>query len=341
MNKAAAISAAVLLTAIVTAVLGKAIIPWLRKLRFGQEVSEFAPEAHKKKQGTPTMGGIMFIIAAVAVLAMTVITDKLMGGDITGDGSLIPGSLKTRFWAGLVMSLGFAAIGFMDDYMKVVKHNNAGLSIIQKSVCQLVVMAGYLASLWSARATFVFVPFVGNVETGLFFWPLGFIVLYCTINSVNFTDGVDGLVSSVTATYAAAGIAIAVLRGYYGMALLPAVLLGACCGFLVWNRHPAKVFMGDCGSMFLGGLVVATAYAVDMPWIIAVAGIIYVIEFASDIIQLSVLKATHGKKRVFKMAPIHHHFEKSGWSERKVVAVFTAVNAVGAVAAALLVGFGR
>ena len=125
------------------------------------------------------------------------------------------------------------------------------------------------------------------------------------------------------------------------MALLPAALLGAVCGFLVWNRHPAKVFMGDSGSMFLGGLVVAAAYAADMPWLIALAGIIYVIEFASDIIQLSVLKATHGKRRVFKMAPIHHHFEKSGWSENKIVAVFTAVNAAGAVAAAMLVYFGR
>ncbi|MCR5783423.1 MAG: phospho-N-acetylmuramoyl-pentapeptide-transferase [Clostridia bacterium] len=341
MNKAAAISAAALLTFVLTAVSGKVIIPWLRKLKFGQEVSAFAPEAHQKKQGTPTMGGIMFIIASVAALALVVITDKIMGGDVLGEGSIIPGSLKTKFWAGLLMALGFAAIGFVDDYIKVVKHNNAGLSIIQKSVCQFVVMGGYLASLYSARATFIYVPFVGNVETGLFFWPLGFVVLYCTINSVNFTDGVDGLVSSVTATYAAAGIAVAVLRGYFGMALLPAALLGAVCGFLVWNRHPAKVFMGDSGSMFLGGLVVAAAYAADMPWLIALAGIIYVIEFASDIIQLSVLKATHGRKRVFKMAPIHHHFEKSGWSENKIVAVFTAVNAAGAVAAAMLVYFGR
>ena len=340
MNNIAVICVAAIMTAVLTAVLGFAVVPWLRKLKFGQAVSEFAPEAHKLKQGTPTMGGLMFIAASIVSIAVVLITDKLMGGDIIGEGSMVPGALKVKFWAGLVMALGFAVIGFADDYLKVVKHNNAGLSIMQKSAAELLVMAGYLASLNSVGATYVFVPFVGNVNIGLFFWPLGFIMLYCTINAVNFTDGEDGLLSSVTIPFAAGCIAIAVIKGVFGIAILPSVLLGAACGFLVWNRHPAKVFMGDCGSLFIGGLTAAVCYALDMPWLVLIAGFVYVMEFASDIIQLSVLKATHGQKHVFKMAPIHHHFEKSGWSENKICVVFSAINTVGAIISVLLVKFG-
>ena len=339
MNNIAAICIAALTTAVLTGILGIVIVPWLHRLKFGQAVSEYATDAHKKKQGTPTMGGVMFIIAAAVAVAVVIITDKLMGGDVTGEGSMVPGAVKVKFWAGLLMALGFAVIGFVDDYIKVVKHNNAGLSILQKSIAELVVATGYLASLHSVGATYVFVPFAGNVNTGLFFWPLGFVMLYCTINAVNFTDGEDGLLSSVSIPFSAGCIAIAVIKGVFGIALLPAVLLGAACGFLVWNRHPAKVFMGDCGSLFIGGMTAAVCYALDMPWLVVLAGFVYVAEFASDIIQLSVIKATHGQKRVFKMAPIHHHFEKSGWSENKICAVFSAVNAVGAVIAVLLVAF--
>ena len=156
---------------------------------------------------------------------------------------------------------------------------------------------------------------------------------------MNFTDGIDGLCASVTATFAAAGVAVAVFRGLFGAGLLCSALFGSLIGYLIWNRYPAKVMMGDTGSMFLGGLVIAVSYCLDMPWLILLMGIIYVIEFASDVIQIVYFKATHGK-RIFKMAPIHHHFEKCGWKETKIVGTFTAINIIGSLTAVLLVYFG-
>ena len=164
-------------------------------------------------------------------------------------------------------------------------------------------------------------------------------MIYAAINAVNFTDGIDGLCSSVTLSAAAALLVIAAMRGLFGVSMVAAALLGGCAGFLVWNHYPAKVFMGDTGSMFLGGMVVALAYAVGCPLILLPVGIIYVIEGASDVLQIGYFKLTHGK-RIFKMAPIHHHFEMSGWSEKKIVAVFTLVNLVGCAVGILLMAFG-
>ena len=333
--------------------LGYVVIPFLHKLKFGQTILDIGPKWHKNKQGTPTMGGILFIIGTVIAFIVTVIIDSVMGGDIigsvvsTGNSTGLAEAVaeqananRVKLWAGLIMALGFAFIGFLDDYIKVVKKRNLGLTIKQKSVLQIVLMVGYLLTLYINNPLgTMFIPFVGNVDTKIFFWVIGFAVIYCTTNAVNFTDGVDGLCGSVTLTAAISFIAVAVIRNCLGVSLLASALAGALVGYLIWNWHPAKVMMGDLGSMFLGGLVVAFAYAVDCPFIILLIGIIYVVEFGSDIIQIGYFKLTHGK-RIFKMAPIHHHFEMCGWKEVKIVKIFSAVNLVGGIASVLLMYFG-
>ena len=333
--------------------LGYVVIPFLHKLKFGQTILDIGPKWHKNKQGTPTMGGILFIAGTVVAFVAVVVIDKLLGGDIIGSlvgsqsGADVVGvvsaqvaSNKIKVWGGLLMALGFAFIGFLDDYIKVVKKRNLGLTIKQKTALQVVLMVGYLLTLFINDPTgATFIPFFGMVETKYFFWVLGFAVIYATTNAVNFTDGIDGLCGSVTLTAALSFIAIAALRNCLGISLLASALAGGLVGYLIWNWHPAKVMMGDLGSMFLGGLVVAFAYAVDCPVIILLTGIIYVAEFGSDVLQIGYFKLTHGK-RIFKMAPIHHHFEMCGWKEVKIVKIFTAVNLIGGIIAVLLVHFG-
>lgn len=333
--------------------LGYVVIPFLHKLKFGQTILDIGPKWHKNKQGTPTMGGILFIIGTVIAFVIAVIIDKIMGGDIigsvisSGSASGLAETIKEqadsnriKVWAGLIMALGFAFIGFLDDYIKVVKKRNLGLTIMQKSVLQIVLMVGYLLTLYINNPLgTMFIPFLGTIDTKIFFWVIGFAVIYATTNAVNFTDGVDGLCGSVTLTAAISFIAVAALRNCLGVSLLASALAGALVGYLIWNWHPAKVMMGDLGSMFLGGLVVAMAYAVDCPIIILLIGILYVIEFASDVLQIGYFKLTHGK-RIFKMAPIHHHFEMCGWKEVKIVKVFSFINLLGGIASVLLFYFG-
>lgn len=320
--------------------LGYVVIPFLHKLKFGQTILEIGPKWHKNKQGTPTMGGILFIIGTVVAFVAVVVIDKILGGKIIETDDIVANSMRLKVWGGLIMALGFAFIGFLDDYIKVVKKRNMGLTIMQKTVLQVVLMVGYLATLYINDPTgSMFIPFVGMVETKIFFWVLGVAVIYCTTNAVNFTDGVDGLCGSVTVTAAFSFIAIAALRNCFGISLLASALAGGLIGYLIWNWHPAKVMMGDLGSMFLGGMIVAFSYAVDCPLIILLTGIIYVAEFGSDVIQIGYFKLTHGK-RIFKMAPIHHHFEMCGWKEVKIVKIFTAVNLCGGIIAVLLMYFG-
>ena len=326
----------------VTALLGFAVIPWLHKLKFGQTILDIGPAWHKNKQGTPTMGGILFIAGTLAAVVVALVTDKLTGGDILAGDFAVPLEMRAKVIAGILMALGFGVIGFADDYIKVVKKRNLGLTIPQKTIAQALVMGAYLASLYLSmnRQPYMFIPLVGNVEIGFFFWIFGACVIYAAINAVNFTDGIDGLCGSVTLTAAVALLVIAAMRNLFGVSLVAAALAGGCAGFLVWNHHPAKVFMGDTGSMFLGGMVVALAYAVGCPIILLPVGIIYVIEGMSDVIQIGYFKLTHGK-RIFKMAPIHHHFEMSGWSEKKIVTVFTLVNLVGCAAGILLMYYSK
>ncbi len=330
---------ALVLSFFIAFLLGFVLIPWLRKLKFGQTILDIGPAWHKSKQGTPVMGGIMFIVSSIVTFGVVMLTDKLLGGNLLTGESLVPDSIKIKIFAGIIMALGFGIIGFADDYIKVVKKRNLGLTITQKSIAQIALMLAYLGALYMSGNTFMQIPFVGNVDLKWFFWFFGMAVIYLTVNAVNFTDGVDGLCASVTATAAIAFIVIAVLKGLFGVSILAASLAGACAGYLIWNWHPSKVMMGDTGSMFLGGMVVALAYAIDAPLIILFLGIIYVIEMLSDVLQIGYFKATGGK-RIFKMAPIHHHFEMCGWKEVKIVIVFSLINIIGSAIGVALFYFG-
>jgi phospho-N-acetylmuramoyl-pentapeptide-transferase len=341
MNIIIACAVAAVVAFAVSFALGYVVIPFLHKLKFGQTILEIGPKWHKNKQGTPTMGGILFIVGTLVAFGVVVLIDKFLGGDIIGTNEIVEKSMNIKVWGGLVMALGFAFIGFLDDYIKVVKKRNMGLTILQKTVLQIVLMVGYLLTLFINDPTgSMFIPFVGMIETRIFFWVIGVAVIYCTTNAVNFTDGIDGLCGSVTVTAAVSFIVVGALRNCLGVSLLAAALAGGLVGYLIWNWHPAKVMMGDLGSMFLGGMIVALSYAIDCPFIILLIGIIYVAEFASDIIQIGYFKLTHGK-RIFKMAPIHHHFEMCGWKEVKIVKIFSLVNLLGGIAAILLVYFGN
>ena len=341
MNIIIACAVAAVVAFAVSFALGYVVIPFLHKLKFGQTILEIGPKWHKNKQGTPTMGGILFIVGTLVAFGVVVLIDKFLGGDIIGTNEIVEKSMNIKVWGGLVMALGFAFIGFLDDYIKVVKKRNMGLTILQKTVLQIVLMVGYLLTLFINDPTgSMFIPFVGMIETRIFFWVIGVAVIYCTTNAVNFTDGIDGLCGSVTVTAAVSFIVVGALRNCLGVSLLAAALSGGLVGYLIWNWHPAKVMMGDLGSMFLGGMIVALSYAIDCPFIILLIGIIYVAEFASDIIQIGYFKLTHGK-RIYKMAPIHHHFEMCGWKEVKIVKIFSLVNLLGGIAAILLVYFGN
>lgn len=331
----------------VTAALGFVIIPWLRKLNFGQTILDIGPSWHKAKQGTPNMGGFMFIIGILAAFVVGAVTFHLSGGNLeSAYSALIPGREKVLLIAGLCLAVGAGIVGFMDDFIKIKLKRNEGLSPKQKSLGQFIITLGYIATLWFSHNTTWYMPFIGqvnfekNIFTALIFWVLSFFIIYGTINSVNLTDGVDGLCSSVTVTVAITFIIIAGFEGYAGMGILSGALLGGVLGFLCWNWNPAKTFMGDTGSLFLGGLVVALAYCMKSPILLLFIGIIYVCETMSDIIQIGYFKITHGK-RIFKMAPIHHHFELCGWKEKKICLVFSIVNMIGCIIGGALLYFGN
>ena len=317
---------------LITSVIGMWLIPFLRRLHFGQTILDIGPAWHKSKQGTPTMGGIMFIAGiTIAILAgwLTLELSEQGVADASAAGSFY-------LWGGLLMALVFGLIGFLDDYISVVKKQNLGLKAGQKSLAQLLVAVVYLAAQQIfAPTTSFWLPFIGDLDIGIFYYPLMLFIIVGTVNAVNLTDGIDGLDASVTMVAAMGFMVIASIAGFSQMNLLAAALAGGCLGFLVWNFHPAKVFMGDTGSLFLGGMVVALAFGLRRPLLLVFIGIVYVVETLSDIIQIGSVKLTG--KRVFKMAPIHHHFEMCGWSEVKIVAVFSAVTAVGCLIAVLLV----
>ncbi len=285
---------------------GPFIIPVLRRIKCGQTVREDGPKSHLVKNGTPTMGGIMILLGVL--LASVIFIPKYPEG--------IPV---------LIMVFGFGIIGFIDDYIKVVLKRSMGLRAWQKMLLQIVVTAVFAFYVYQHNPEFSMrIPFAGgmmwNAGTVLGIVILFFAVLG-TVNGSNFTDGLDGLASSVTAVIAAFFAFIAVLNNH-GSAMVALAFLGALLGFLVFNLHPAKVFMGDTGSLALGGFVVGMAYMLDMPIFIIIVAFIYFVEVLSVILQVNYFKLTGGK-RIFKMAPIHHHFELCGWSETKVVGIFT------------------
>ncbi len=248
--------------------------------------------------------------------------------------------------AGLCLAFGCGVIGFTDDFIKIKLKRNEGLTAKQKSFGQLVMALGYTATLWLSHNTVWYLPFIGNVNfeknfiTGVVFWLVSIFIIVGCVNSVNLTDGIDGLCSSVTFTVAITFIIASVMLKFAGLGIISSALLGGVLGFLCWNWNPAKTFMGDTGSLFLGGLVTALGFAIKCPLLLVLIGLVYVGETMSDIIQIGYFKMTHGK-RIFKMAPIHHHFEMCGWKEKKICVVFSIVNAVGCAIALVLMYFGQ
>lgn len=317
---------------------GYFMIPFLHKLKFGQPIKKIGPTWHEKKRGTPTMGGLMFIISFIPVLAAAMLVS---GGAQDGFGA--PGAesgMNYRLFAGVLMALMYAFCGFIDDYAKVKKQDNNGLSGWQKLVLQTLIAAAYLATLrlLGTANTLLWIPFAGYIELGFFYYPIMVVFIVGTVNAVNIHDGIDGLCSSVTLVASAVFAIIFVKYGMFGGALCAALTAGCCGGFLVHNHNPAKVIMGDLGSHFLGGLIVAMTFYLDRPVLLIPIGIVYYWEMFSVILQVISFKLTG--KRIFKMSPIHHHYELSGWSEDKICCVFSAVGAVGGAAALALAFLG-
>ena len=295
----------------ISAVLAPVIIPVLRKLKMGQTEREDGVKSHLKKAGTPTMGGVI-ILVAIAITSLFYIKDY---------PKIIPI---------LFVTLGFGLIGFLDDYLKVVKKHPDGLLPKQKFGLQIVVtaiFAFYIIKFTDVSLTWL-IPFTGGkfIDWGFLAIPLMFIVVIGTVNGVNFTDGLDGLASSVTVLVATFFTVVAI-GTQSGIEPITCAVVGALLGFLLFNVYPASVFMGDTGSLALGGFVASTAYMLQMPLFIVIVGLIYLVEVLSVMIQVTYFKKTGGK-RIFKMAPIHHHFELCGWSETRVVAVFSIVTAI-------------
>ncbi|MDD5864225.1 MAG: phospho-N-acetylmuramoyl-pentapeptide-transferase [Firmicutes bacterium] len=297
-----------------TGAIGYLLLPVLRALKAGQSIREIGPTWHNSKAGTPMMGGLMFIFAAILCVV----------------GNL-PSMADHSVIYVLILALCFGLIGFLDDFTKIKFHRNLGLTTLQKAMLQMAVSALFLYAMYRSgfMNTHVYIPFF-NVSFQMH--PIVYIffamfVMVGTVNSVNLTDGVDGLCGSVTLPVMVFFTAASVALGKYELAVLPASLAGGLIAYLFYNWHPAKVFMGDTGSLFLGGVVCAMAFALEMPLILILVGFVYVCEAMSDILQVGYFKATHGK-RLFKMAPIHHHFEMCGWKEEKIVLTFAGVSAV-------------
>lgn len=334
---------AAILAFVISAVTGKYLIPYLHKLHFGQTILDIGPSWHKEKQGTPIMGGIMFIVATVFVGLVSTLLYLFFGSNLLevhfqDDHDFAREALY--IFAALGLALANGLIGFIDDYTKVVKKRNLGLKAYQKLILQFAAAGIYLAVLAvGGCGTTTIIPFAGEIDLHFFYYILAAIVIVGVVNAVNLTDGVDGLDGSITFFVAVAFMLICSRLNELGLTALSAALAGACLGFLVWNFHPAKVFMGDTGSLFLGGIVCGLAFAVRMPILLLPLGIVYLCEMFSVILQVGYFKLTHGK-RLFKMSPIHHHFEMSGWSEVKIVAVFSAVTALFGIGSFLLVIFG-
>ena len=288
------------------------LIPFLRKLKFGQTEREEGPQSHLKKNGTPTMGGLV-------ILASILLTSLIYIGKFT---EILPV---------LFMTLGFGLIGFLDDYIKVVKKRSLGLTPLQKMALQFVVTGVFIYYYFKIAGldTSIKIPFVsgdGFVMPTWLFIIFVFIVVLGTVNGVNFTDGLDGLASGVT-VIVATFFTIAALSLNPSMTPITGAVVGSLLGFLLFNTYPARVFMGDTGSLALGGFVSSTALMLHMPLFIVIIGLIYLVEVLSVILQVGYFKLTHGK-RIFKMAPIHHHFELCGYSETQVVAAFSIVTAL-------------
>lgn len=289
---------------LVALALGPVLIPMLRRLKFGQSIREEGPQRHYAKAGTPTMGGVL-------ILAALIVSSVLFAGR------------NAEVWLALFVTIGHGLIGFLDDFIKVVLKRNMGLKAREKLLGQIImaVALAYIATTYFGRGTDLWLPILGvNLDFGPLYYVLIFLVLVGTTNAVNLTDGLDGLAAGTTTIAAAAYAVIALSFAKWGLAVFCVALAGACLGFLRYNAHPAKVFMGDTGSLALGGALATVAVLTKTELLLIVVGGVYVIEALSVIIQVISFKSRG--KRIFRMSPIHHHFELGGWSETKVVTVF-------------------
>lgn len=313
----------------VTGLTGLWLIPILRRMKYGQTILDIGPKWHAKKQGIPTMGGLMFVLGIVLAVAAGL---TQLAGTLSQRDTMV-------IILGLTMALAYGFVGFVDDYIKVVKKRNLGLSARQKMIMQLFIAMLYLSGLWLAgdRSTIVFLPFAGQLDLGAAYYPLAVLGIVYLVNVVNLTDGIDGLCSSVTFISALGFLGVATYFAMQGMAMFAAALAGGCMGFLVWNLHPAKVFMGDTGSLFLGGVVVALAFGLGIPVFLLLLGLVYILEGLSVMLQVGYFKLTKRRygagRRIFKMSPIHHHYEMTGWSEGKIVTIFSLLQAAACIAA--------
>ena len=308
-----------LIACVLTLGVGYLLLPLLRALKAGQSIREVGPIWHNSKAGTPMMGGLMFIIGLVLCLVVSIPTMK-----------------EYSVFFVLALSLCFGLVGFLDDFFKAKYKRNLGLTSIQKALLQMAVSALYLYLLYrqGILVSSIYIPFVDvsvQIHPMLYIFFAMFVMVGC-VNAVNLTDGVDGLCGSVTVPVMVFFTAAAVLKGKLDLALMPACLVGGIIAYLFYNWHPAKVFMGDTGSLFLGGAICGLAFALNMPLILLLIGIVYIVETLSVILQVGYFKLTHGK-RLFKMSPIHHHFEMCGWKEVKICLVFSAVSVVMCVVA--------
>ena len=320
---------AALLSLSITALSGFFVLPWLKKLHYGQTIKEVGPTWHNKKQGTPMMGGLMFILGSIAAIIIAFSTLAIAEPDALGG---MQTQQNVVLFLSVLATLGFSSVGFVDDYLKVVHKQNLGLTARYKILMQVVVTTAYLVAMQlnGTLSTTLSLPVFGRVDLGILFYPLAFVAIVGFVNAVNLTDGLDGLASSVTFVAMLGYMTAATLTGYYMMGIFGAAMAGGCAGFLFWNFYPAKVFMGDTGSMFLGGAVVTISFGMGHPELLFLMGIIYLIEAGSVMLQVSYFKITHGK-RIFKMSPIHHHFEMCGWSEVKIDGVFSFITLIGVV----------
>lgn len=303
---------------LVSAVLGPVMIPWLKRLKFGQQILEDGPKWHEKKSGTPTMGGFIFIggIVVSCIVAMLI-------------------NFNIHLLMMLLISLGFGAIGFIDDYVKVIKKQNQGLTAPQKFILQVILACIYIVVMnyTGDLNTEIIIPFAG-ISWAMPWWLyiiFTLIVITGTVNAVNLTDGLDGLAASITVVVALFFAAAAWHAESWPALVFSSAAAGGSLGFLLFNHYPAKVFMGDTGSLFLGGAITVAAVGLRMPLVLVIAGFVYLFEALSVILQVASFKLTG--KRIFKMAPIHHHFEMCGWNEVKIVLVFTLVTVILCIAA--------
>jgi phospho-N-acetylmuramoyl-pentapeptide-transferase len=333
--------AAAILAFTITTVMGKIMIPFLHKIKYGQTILEIGPSWHKNKQGTPTMGGIFFIVGTVAA-SVVCIPAYYITSEFFGFHAIETPVVTAKIFAGICMAIFYAAVGFADDFIKVIKKRNKGLGAKQKLVLQFLIAAAYLFAVYMVESgndvrniTSIAIPFYSQVDFGFFYWVISSVLIVGIVNAVNLCDGVDGLASSVAFFTGIFFLVISSLLGMLGFSILSAAMVGGCLGFLVWNFYPAKIFMGDTGSFFLGALICAIGLGMGRHVILIIVSMVYILEMLSVILQVIYFKITHGK-RLFKMSPIHHHFEMIGWSETKICVIFSGAAVVFGILAFLM-----